>query len=62
MAVRGRDLMKHLARHGYRVLREGAKHWIYTNGDRIISIKRHRQFDRVAANEICKQAGLYQKF
>ncbi|MBN1689801.1 MAG: hypothetical protein JW901_02130, partial [Dehalococcoidia bacterium] len=39
-------------------LREGHKHSIYTNGIKIIPIKRHRIFDRITANELCKQAGL----
>jgi predicted RNase H-like HicB family nuclease len=27
-----------------------------------LPVKRHRQFDRITANEICKQAGLMPKF
>jgi mRNA interferase HicA len=27
-----------------------------------IPVKRHRQFDRITANEICKQAGLPPRF
>jgi hypothetical protein len=33
-----------------------------TNGIKIVPVKRHRQFDRITANEICKQAGLNPKF
>ncbi|PTN34167.1 hypothetical protein C6366_13430 [Desulfonatronum sp. SC1] len=42
----------------YRLLREGANHGIYTNGIKFIPIKRHRQLDRITANELCKHAGL----
>jgi predicted RNase H-like HicB family nuclease len=35
---------------------------IYTNGQKTIPIKRHRQFDRITANELCKQAGLTPKY
>jgi len=28
----------------------------------IMSVKRHRQFDRIKANELCKQAGIKPKF
>ena len=40
----------------FRLLREGANHSIYTNGPQTIPVKRHRQFDRITANELCKQA------
>jgi len=33
-----------------------------TNDIKVVPVKRHRQFDRVTANEICKQAGLPPKF
>jgi len=39
-------------------MREGAKHAVYTNGIRVIPVKRQKQLDRITANEICKQAGL----
>jgi len=40
------------------ILREGANHSIYTKGQKVIPIKRHRRLDRITANELCKQAGL----
>jgi len=39
-----------------------AYHSIYTNGSAVIPVKRHKQFDRITANEICKQAGSDPKF
>jgi hypothetical protein len=39
-----------------------ANHAIYTNGTKVIPIKRHRQLDRITANELCKQAGLEPKY
>lgn len=50
--------MKYLANNGYYLLREGAKHAIYSNGQRKVAVKRHREFDRITANEICKDANL----
>jgi hypothetical protein len=44
------------------LLREGTRHSIYTNGRQTIPVKRHRVFDRITANELCKQAGLAPKF
>lgn len=62
MSVKRRDLVQYLERNGFHLLREGANHAIYTNGKKIIPVKRHRQFDRITANELCKQAGIDPKF
>ena len=44
------------------LLRQGANHAIYTHGLKIIPVKRHKPFDRITANELCKQAGIEPKF
>lgn len=62
MSVKRRDLIKHLEQSGFTLLREGKKHSIYTDGDKTIPIKRHRLFDRITANQLCKQAGVQPKF
>jgi mRNA interferase HicA len=62
MSVKLRDLVQYLEKNGFRVVREGGNHSIYSNGIKIVPVKRHRQFDRITANEICKQAGLNPKF
>lgn len=62
MSVKRRDLIKYLEKNGFYLLREGGKHSIYTDDKKILPIKRHRTFDRITANEICKQAGLESKF
>lgn len=62
MSVKQRDLIGYLEENGFRLLREGANHSIYTNGSKTIPVKRHRQLDRITANQICKQAGLTPKF
>ncbi|MFO1429689.1 MAG: type II toxin-antitoxin system HicA family toxin [Candidatus Competibacteraceae bacterium] len=58
MSVNRRDLVKYLEANGFRLLREGANHAIYTDGRKVIPVKRRRQFDRITANELCKQTGL----
>jgi mRNA interferase HicA len=58
VSVKRLELVKYFEKHGYRLLREGANHSIYTKGQKVIPIKRHRQLDRITANELCKQAGL----
>jgi len=62
MSVKRRDLIQYLQENGFHLLREGANHSVYTNGPKTIPVKRHRQLDRITANEICKQAGLMPKF
>ena len=62
MSVNRRDLVKYLEANGFRVLREGANHSIYTDGQTVVPVKRHRHFDRITANELCKQAGLTPKY
>jgi mRNA interferase HicA len=63
MSVKRRDLVRYLVEeHGFDLLREGANHSIYTNGLKVIPVKRRRQFNRITVNEFCKQAGLPAKF
>ena len=62
MSVARRNLIKYFEINGFRLLREGSKHSIYTNGSKTIPIKRQRSIDRITANELCKQAGLAPKF
>jgi predicted RNA binding protein YcfA (HicA-like mRNA interferase family) len=62
MSVKRQDVVKYLLQNGFSLLREGKKHAIYTNGVLTIPIKRHRRFDRITANQLCKQAGLEPKF
>lgn len=62
MSVKRRDLIKYFEENGFSLSREGAKHSIYSNREKTIPIKRHREIDRITANELCKQAGLKPKF
>ena len=62
MSVKRRDLIRYLESKGFYLLREGSNHSIYTNGTKVIPVKRHKQLDRITANELCKQAGLDPKF
>lgn len=62
MSVKRRELIQYLEQNGFRLLREGGNHSIYTKGHATVPVKRHKQLDRITANEICKQAGLPPKF
>jgi len=62
LSVKRRDLIRFLEENGFQLVREGGKHSIYSNGRKIVPVKRHRTLDRITANEICKQAGLKPPF
>jgi len=61
MSVKRRELVRYLEKNGFYLLREGSNHSIYTNDIKVIPVKRHKQLDRITANEICKQAGVQPK-
>ena len=62
MSVKRRNLVNYLENNGFYLLREGGNHSIYTNNIKTIPVKRHKHFDRITANQLCKQAGLKPKF
>jgi len=62
MSVERRDLIRYFEENGFYLLREGSNHSIFTNGEKTIPIKRHRNLDRITANELCKQAQLRPKY
>ena len=45
MSVKRLDVIRYLEKHGFYLLREGGKHALYTNGNKVIPVKRHKQFD-----------------
>ena len=62
MSIKRRDLVKYLEQSGFALIRDGAKQSLYSDGTRLIPVKRHRIIDRITANQLCKQAGLPSKF
>jgi mRNA interferase HicA len=58
VSVKRADIVRLLELNGFRLVREGGNHSIYSNGEKTIPVKRHSRFDRTTANELCKQAGL----
>jgi mRNA interferase HicA len=62
MSIKRRELVEYFGKNGFRLLREGSNHSIYTNEIKTVPVKRHRTLDRITANELCKQAGLNPKF
>jgi predicted RNA binding protein YcfA (HicA-like mRNA interferase family) len=45
VSVKRRDLIKYLEARGFYLLREGSKPSIYTNGAKLIPVKRQRKLD-----------------
>ena len=62
MSVKRADIVRLFEANGYRLIREGGNHSIYSNGEKTIPIKRHKQFDKITANTLCKQAGIGKPF
>jgi predicted RNA binding protein YcfA (HicA-like mRNA interferase family) len=62
VSVKRRDRIKHFQQPGFSLVREGRRHSIYSNGIRVVPIKRKRTIDQITANELCKQAGIPPKF
>jgi mRNA interferase HicA len=50
------DLIRHLERHGCKLLREGGAHSVYVNRGRgkISTVPRHREINDFLAAKICK--------
>ena len=56
--MKRKDLIKKLEKNGWRKLREGANHDIYTNGKASEPIPRHTEVNELLAKSIIKRQGL----
>ena len=57
MSVKRRDLITYLQQCGFYLKREGKRHSFFVHPDgRAVAVKRHKIFDRITANELCKDA------
>ena len=54
--MKRRDLIRHLARHGCELLREGGSHSIYVNRpkQKSSSVPRHNEINDFLAKKICR--------
>lgn len=62
MPVSRREVANYLEENGFRLVREGGNHTIYSDGRKMIPLKRHSHIDRITANQLCKQEGIPPKF
>jgi len=60
--VKRRDPVRHLERHGCDLLREGARHTVYTNGrrDKLAAVPRHRELNEFLARKICRDLDVHE--
>lgn len=56
--MKRKDLVKLLERNGWRLLRHGANHDIYTNGINSETIPRHAEIKEMLAKSIIRRQGL----
>lgn len=56
--MKRKDLISLLERNGWRLLRNGTNHDIYTNGEIMETIPRHREISENLAKAIIKRRGL----
>lgn len=56
--MKRRDLIRRLEKNGWRKIREGANHDIYTNGTQSEPIPRHTEINELLAKSIIKRQGL----
>jgi mRNA interferase HicA len=54
------DLVRHLEKHGCRLLREGSDHsvWVNSASGARTAVQRHREIPNIHAKTICKQLGI----
>lgn len=57
--MKRKDLIKLLEKNGWRFLREGGNHTVYTNGEICEQIPRHNEINEVLAMKIIKRNNLY---
>ena len=57
--MKQRDLVKLLKKNGWKYLRDGGNHDIYTDGVRIEAIPRHKEIKETTAKAIIKKLDLH---
>lgn len=56
--MKRKDLIRLLENNGWRILREGANHTIYTNGKKCEPVPRHSELNEMLAKAIIKRNNL----
>ena len=45
MSVKRKDIVRLLEANGFRLIREGGNHSVYSDGEKMVPVKRHNRFD-----------------
>lgn len=53
--MKRKDLLKEIALYGYKLVRNGANHDVYSNGTRSEAIPRHSEINEITAKAIIKR-------
>lgn len=56
-AMKRRDLAARLTAMGWRLVRQGGSHEIWTDGESSLAVPRHREINELTAKGILKKAG-----
>lgn len=56
--MKRRDLIKLFEKNGWKFLRDGGRHDIYTNGEKEEPIPRHKEINEILAKKLIKKHGL----
>lgn len=57
--MKKRDLEKAMSQLGWRLLRQGGSHEVWTNGTNTVSVPRHREVNELTARGILKDCAAY---
>ena len=55
--MKQRDLLKIASQHGFKYVRDGGRHDIYSNGEKEVAIRRHREINEITAKKIIRDMG-----
>lgn len=56
--MKQRDLIKLLERNGWKKVREGSNHLVYSDGQNSETVPRHKEINELLAKAIIKRRGL----
>ena len=52
-----RDLLKIASQQGFKYVKDGGRHDIYSNGEKEVAIPRHREINEITAKKIIRDMG-----
>lgn len=59
--MKHKDLVKKLVELGWKLLRQGGSHEIWTNGEYTVAVPRHKEINEITAGKIIKTVAKFWK-